>query len=60
VVVGDNIEGRTTTKPIAIYWAIETGGKTKAGMWSLVLGTFAVLAAIVGRSSMRRGYRQFL
>jgi molybdate transport system permease protein len=55
LVVGGNIEGRTTTIPIAIYGAIETGDMTKAGMWSVVLGALSIAAAVISQYSLRRG-----
>lgn len=55
LLVGGNIEGRTTTIPIAIYGAIETGDMTKAGLWSLVLGALAVATAVVGQYILQRG-----
>jgi molybdate transport system permease protein len=58
VMVAGNVEGKTLTAPVAIYFAAEAGDLSRAGIYSLLLGALnLVFMALVSAISHRKGTR---
>lgn len=58
VMVAGNVEGKTLTAPVAIYFAAEEGDLKRAGIYALLLGVLNLgFMAVVSAISSRRGTR---